>query len=193
MVGPQSMVKWGGASLSAEGRLSQIWNSSRGLAASCSSSGNISAWTMPLPAGQPLDVTAAVPRGSSQGIGMVDEAAADHRHRLESAMGVLREAGHDVAVVHPPAVPSGEVVSQISPGQGRGGAPSPRCPAGRHRRGERRRETGLAPPTGSPGAPCPERDHHSLSRRLRVAGSGFTRRPASAAGGPGSRSRPANR
>ena len=46
----QNMVKYGSSSLWAAGRFSQIWNSSRGLAASRSHSGNISEWTMPEPA-----------------------------------------------------------------------------------------------------------------------------------------------
>ena len=50
IVGRHSMVKWGSAILSAAARLSQIWNSSSGLGCSRSRSGNISQWTMPLPA-----------------------------------------------------------------------------------------------------------------------------------------------
>jgi hypothetical protein len=46
----QSIVKCGAAILFFAGRLSQIWNSSSGFGAAGSSSGNISAWTMPLPA-----------------------------------------------------------------------------------------------------------------------------------------------
>ncbi len=45
-----SIVKYGSTSLSAAGRFSQIWNSSSGFGRSRSSSGNISAWTMPWPA-----------------------------------------------------------------------------------------------------------------------------------------------
>jgi hypothetical protein len=45
-----SIVKYGSTILSAAGRFSQIWNSSSGLGASWTSSGNISQWTMPLPA-----------------------------------------------------------------------------------------------------------------------------------------------
>ncbi len=45
-----SIVKCGSANLSARGRFSQIWNSSTGFGRSRSRSGNISEWTMPLPA-----------------------------------------------------------------------------------------------------------------------------------------------
>ena len=50
MSSDQNIVKCGSAILLRAGRLSQIWNSSSGLALSASSSGNISACMMPLPA-----------------------------------------------------------------------------------------------------------------------------------------------
>jgi len=50
MSSAQSIVKCGSHILLRAGRLSQIWNSSSGLGLPVSSSGNISEWTMPLPA-----------------------------------------------------------------------------------------------------------------------------------------------
>jgi hypothetical protein len=50
MSSAQSIVKCGSASLLRAGRFSQIWNSSSGFGPAVSSSGNISACTMPRPA-----------------------------------------------------------------------------------------------------------------------------------------------
>ena len=51
-------------------------------------------------------------------------------HRLEAAVRVLREAGHDLAVVHAPAV-----LARRSPGRGRGPRATPPGPAARCRAG----------------------------------------------------------
>ena len=70
---------------------------------------------------QPLHVACTKPRGGAKRIRVIDVAPADDRHRLESAVRVLREAGHDVTVIHPPAVDAGKVLSDVMPGQRRGG------------------------------------------------------------------------
>ena len=44
---------------------------------------------------------------------MIDVAASREGDGLEAAMGVLWEAGDDVAVVHPPAVLDGEITVEI--------------------------------------------------------------------------------
>lgn len=48
---------------------------------------------------------------------MIDVAAADDRHGLEAAMGMLGKAGHYLTVVHTPAIFAGEVLAQIASGQ----------------------------------------------------------------------------
>ena len=50
------------------------------------------------------------------------QAAAHDGDGLEAAVRVLREAGHDLAVVHAPAVLALEVLAQVAPGQRRGRA-----------------------------------------------------------------------
>ena len=61
--------------------------------------------------GEPLHVSAAEARRRAERVGMVDEALPDDGDRLEAPVRMLREAGHDVAVVHPPAVPALEVLA----------------------------------------------------------------------------------
>ena len=64
-----SMAKCGSANLSSAGRFTQIWKNSRGFGAPSSSRGNISEWTMPLPAVthwvSPRPNRAAAPRESA--------------------------------------------------------------------------------------------------------------------------------
>ena len=120
IVGPHSIVKWGSTILSARGRLSQIWNSSAGLPASRSRSGNISAWTIPRPAvihwTSPWPKRAVAPSESEWSM----KPAAGEGHGLEAAVGVAREARHHVAVVHPPAVLALEVHADLAAGERRG-------------------------------------------------------------------------
>ena len=47
-------------------------------------------------------------------VGVVDQAAAHERDGLEAAVRVPGEAGHDVAVVHAPAVDAGEVGAELA-------------------------------------------------------------------------------
>ena len=58
-------------------------------------------------------------RRRAERVRVIDVALADDRHRLEAAMRVLRKAGHDVAVVHPPAVLALEVLPDVAAGQRR--------------------------------------------------------------------------
>ena len=50
---------------------------------------------------------------------MVDQALAHVRDRLEPAVRVRREAGHDLAVVHPPPVDALEVLADLPAGERR--------------------------------------------------------------------------
>ena len=73
------------------------------------------------PCRKPLRVASAKARGGAQRIGVIDVAAPDDGHRLESAMRVLRKSGYDRAVVHAKAVLDDEVLAELSPGErGRG-------------------------------------------------------------------------
>ena len=46
---------------------------------------------------------------------MIDQPAADDGDGLEAAVGVLREAGDDIPVIHAPAVLAGKVLTQRAP------------------------------------------------------------------------------
>ena len=76
---------------------------------------------MPSARGQPLHVARAEARRRAERIGVVDEAPPDDGHGLEAAMRVLREAGHDGAVVHAPAVLAREVLADVAPRERRRG------------------------------------------------------------------------
>ena len=84
---------------------------------------------MPAPGGEPLHVAAAEARRGAERVGVVDEAAAHEGDGLEAAVRVLREAGHDLAVVHAPAVVAGEVHAEVAAGEAACG-PSCSLPAG---------------------------------------------------------------
>ena len=150
----QSIVKYGSTSLSAAGRFSQIWNSSSGFGRSRSSSGNISAWTMPAAGGEPLHVAPAEAGGGAERVGVVDEAPAHVGDRLEApvrvAAGSRARRGRGTCSSRP---------GRRSPARGRGRRRAPPAPARRRRRGSRRRGgrrtgTGRSSATGRP-APRP--------------------------------------
>jgi hypothetical protein len=63
---------------------------------------------------EPLYVAAAEARSRAERVAVVDEALAHVSHGLEAAMRMLREAGHDVAVIHAPAVLAGEVLADVA-------------------------------------------------------------------------------
>ena len=71
------------------------------------------------PRRHPLHVAGAEACGGAERVRVVDEAAPHDGDRLEAAMGMLREAGHHVAVVHAPAVLALEVHPDPAPGKGR--------------------------------------------------------------------------
>src|SRR5215211_3688209 len=52
--------------------------------------------------GQPLRVAASEASSRAERVGVVDEAAAHVRDRLEASVGMAREPGHPPAMVHPP-------------------------------------------------------------------------------------------
>ena len=110
----QSMEKCGSTNLSAFGRLSQIWKSSSGFGPSRSRSGNISAVDDPAARGEPLHVALTEAGSGAERVGVIDVAAPHDGHRLEPAMRMLREPGHDLAVVHPPAVFALEVLTDVA-------------------------------------------------------------------------------
>ena len=68
---------------------------------------------------EPLGVAAAEAGCRTERVGVVDEATAHVRDRLEAAMGMAREPGHAPAVVHPPPVDAGEVLPELAPGEAR--------------------------------------------------------------------------
>ena len=101
--------------MSAAGRLSQIWNSSTGLGpVTIAQRKHLGVDDAPT-GGEPLHVAAAEARRRAERVGMIDEALAHDRHGLEAAMRMLRKPGHDVAVVHAPAVLALEVLAHVRP------------------------------------------------------------------------------
>ena len=96
---------------------------------------------MPLPAVSHCTSPRAEARGGAERVGVIDEAAAHDGHGLEAAVRVLRKAGHDVAVVHAPAVLAVEVLADVAARERRGRARAARCPRGTRRRGGRRTGT----------------------------------------------------
>ena len=60
----------------------------------------------------------------AQRVRVIDVARSNNRHRLEAAVRMLRKAGHDVAVVHPPAILALEVLADLAPAE-RSGGPQP--------------------------------------------------------------------
>ena len=69
--------------------------------------------------GQPLHVAAAEAGGGAERVAVVDQALADVGDGLEAAVRVGWEAGHDLAVVHPPAVDALEVLTELAAGERR--------------------------------------------------------------------------
>jgi len=69
--------------------------------------------------GHPLHVALAITRGRSERVGVIDEASAGDRDRLEATVWVAREPRHHVAVVHVPAVLVGEVLPDVAPDERR--------------------------------------------------------------------------
>ena len=63
-------------------------------------------------------------RGSTQRIGMIDEALAHHSHRLEATVRMCRKTRHRAAVVHAPAVLAGKVSTDVAASQA---GPRPNC------------------------------------------------------------------
>ena len=70
---------------------------------------------------EPLHVAAAETRRRTQRITVIDEPFAHERDGLEPAVRVLREAGNHVAVIHAPAVLAGEVLTDVTTCERRGG------------------------------------------------------------------------
>jgi hypothetical protein len=64
--------------------------------------------------GKPLHVAVAEARRGAERVGVVDEALARERHRLEATMRVLGKARHAVTVVHAPPVFALEVHAQVA-------------------------------------------------------------------------------
>ena len=85
---------------------------------------------MPLPAVSHCTSPRAEARRRAERVGVIDEPAAHDRHGLEAAVRVLREARHDVAVVHAPAVLAREVLPDVAAGERRRRPELRRCPPG---------------------------------------------------------------
>jgi hypothetical protein len=68
--------------------------------------------------GEPLNIALPISGGCPERVRVIDVAAPDHGDGLETAMRVLGKAGHDVTVVHAPAVEVGEVRADLPSGQG---------------------------------------------------------------------------
>ena len=66
---------------------------------------------------EPLCVAVAETRRRAERIGVIDEAATRDGERLEAAVRVLREARHDAAVIHAPAVLALEVLADVPTGE----------------------------------------------------------------------------
>ncbi len=63
--------------------------------------------------GEPLHVALAVARGGAEGVGVIEEPRAHDGDRLESTVGMAREAGDGVPVVHVPAGWVAEVATDV--------------------------------------------------------------------------------
>ena len=100
--------------MSAAGRFNQIWNSSSGLGAVGVHQGEHLGVHDAAAGREPLRVAPAEAGGGAEGVGVVDQAAAHERDRLEAAVRVAGEAGDDLAVVHAPAVDAGEVGAEVA-------------------------------------------------------------------------------
>ena len=70
--------------------------------------------------GHPLEVAAAEARRGAHRVGVIDEPLAHDGDRLEATMRMTWKAGHDVSVVHAPAVTDLEVHADASSGEGLG-------------------------------------------------------------------------
>ena len=130
MSSSQSMAKTGSSSLFSAGRLSQIWNSSSGLGSSRSTQREHLRVDDAATGGEPLHVAPPEAGGGAERVRVVDEALADVGDGLEAAVGVLGEAGHHAAVVHPPAVDAGEVHARCRAPRAWRAGPSWALPAG---------------------------------------------------------------
>src|SRR5687768_7161811 len=53
---------------------------------------------------QPLHITIAEARRRAQRVGVIDQSMPYDRHGLETAMGMMREAGNRLAMIHPPPI-----------------------------------------------------------------------------------------
>ena len=67
----------------------------------------------PLAGRDPLNVSRTEPRRRAERIRVIDVSMAHDRDGLESAVRMLWKAGYDVAVIHPPAVFSLEVLTDV--------------------------------------------------------------------------------
>ena len=79
--------------------------------------------------GEPLHVAPPEAAVGAERVGVVDEPLAHEGDGLEAPVRVLREAGHDAAVVHAPAVDAREVPADVGPSSGAAG-PRASLPAG---------------------------------------------------------------
>ena len=114
-----SIAKCGSTILSAAGRLSQIWNSSSRVGTVAVEQREHLAVHDAGAGGHPLHVAAAEAGGGAQRVAVVDQALPHVGDRLEAAVRVGREAGHDLAVVHAPAVDALEVLTELAAGERR--------------------------------------------------------------------------
>ena len=109
-----NIAKCGSTILSSAGRFIQIWKSSSGIVGVVVEQREHLGVDDAAAGGEPLRVAAPEASRRAERVGVVDDPAAHVGHGLEPAVRVLREAGHDLAVVHAVAVPAGEVGAELT-------------------------------------------------------------------------------
>ncbi len=110
----QNIEKYGALSLFDAGRFSQIWNSSSGFGWSWLVERKHLRVLDAAARREPLHVAVAEARGGAQRVGVIDDAVANQRDRLEAPMRMARKARHRVAVIHAPAILALEVLADIA-------------------------------------------------------------------------------
>ncbi len=158
-----NIVKYGSAILSTAGRFSQIWNSSSGFGLVRLEQREHLGVDDALPRGEPLHVAArrsapVAPSESEWSIWPRRTKVTVSKPRC----GCWGNPGHDLAVVHVPAVDPVEVRAHLAAGEARAPGRGRRCRRGTRRRDARRTgrgrssaTAGRAPPSGARNSPCP--------------------------------------
>src|SRR5581483_1964051 len=69
---------------------------------------------------QPLNIARTIAGGRAKRVGMIRETLTHHGYRFESTVRMLRKTRHEIAVIHPPAVLTFEILTDVPSGKRRG-------------------------------------------------------------------------